>query len=102
MVGGAASRVRVLQVKPSRTHPPLSAPLCVDERLLQTHLETDLLSIKHTLQQVLCVWARTSGGLEAGLRVACAPSPLPPSQQPVSGTADPRSSQTGQVIRGLR
>ena len=23
-------------------------------------------------------------------------------QQPVSGTADPRSSQTGQVIRGLR
>ena len=23
-------------------------------------------------------------------------------QQPISGTADPRSSQTGQVIRGLR
>ena len=35
------------------------------------------------------------------------PPPAPPpgqrhGQQPVSGTADPRSSQTGQVIRGLR
>ena len=42
--------------------------------------------------------------IEHRLMLVC-PAPPPPPEtgySPVSGTADPRSSQTGQVIRGLR
>ena len=54
-------------------------------------------------------WGRGRGVLEwpctAGGGVGCTPPPLQTKgtgNSPVSGTAHPRSSQTGQVIRGLR
>ena len=58
--------------------------------------------------QVLDALAKGKGRRVSGLEPACSlPYPRPPSvngtgNSPVSGTADPRSSQTGQVIRGLR
>ena len=39
---------------------------------------------------------------DADLQMIVPPPPPPTDNSPVSGTADPRSSQTGQVIRGLR
>ena len=44
-------------------------------------------------------WSRQTHGLGGCIWM---PHPQRPGQQPVSGTAHPRSSQTGQVIRGLR